>query len=194
MQAETLSDPAVEEFAGLVRRLNNVVGSLDTMAEAEMLMAMDELLPHIYGAAHRLPDIYGDDDDDDEEEQVPAPVILRTLEERTGWWKDLREKFGGKLGWHRVPRFMYDPFPGARHDEHEVMGADLADILADACLDLAEGLELYEMGDIRDPEQAVFEWRLGLQSGWGHCVAEAMLPIHLLLHKHYNEDDVRFDI
>lgn len=139
MKADTLADPAVEEFAGLVRRLNNVVASLDTMAEIEMLQAFDELLPLIYAAAHRLPDVFCDDDDDDEEDHVPGPVVLRTVEERTGWWKDLREKFGGKLGWHRVLKFMYDPFPGARRDEHEVMGADLADILADSCLYLAEG-------------------------------------------------------
>lgn len=194
MKPEDLRSPAVQEFAGLVRRLNNIVGSLDTFSEIEMLEALDELLPLIYSAGHRLPDVY--DDEDESEDEWEEPVWLhRTAEDFNRRRMDLRQRFGNMLGWHRIVRIPYDPFPGSAYHKDGTL-FDLADGLADVSITLSDAFELYERGDERSMEQAIWDWKFGLVSGllWARELVQMFPAIHILTHHHYDEYEERFTI
>ena len=62
-------------------------------------------------------------------------------------------------------------------------------ILADVYMDLKRGLMLYARTSDEDRAQGLWGWRFDLALGWGRNVAEALLPIHSLIHSHYDEDD-----
>lgn len=65
---------------------------------------------------------------------------------------------------------VYDPYV----DEQPICG-DLADDLSDIANDLKKGMREYEANRFGN---AVFEWKLGLNSHWGQHVVDALRALH----------------
>ena len=191
-----LDDPAVRRFAEVAQKVCDLFERVDDLPKVQFLQQLEELLPLAYSLAHRLPDPYDWPDDDDEDEQrepgwyEPGPKGMSGAE-RMARWKDLRSRITAKLSWHALVHFVYDP---VSVDERQAISADLADLLADVYLDLEAGLILFAKPGEEERAQAIWDWRFHLGLGWGRHVAEALLPIHSLIHNHYDEDDEVFDI
>ncbi len=185
-----LDDSDVKRFAKVAAEVCDVFERVDDLSKIEFLQQLEELLPLVYSQAHRLPDPFNWEEDDDDEPYEPGPEGIRGAE-RLARWKDLRQRITAKLSWHALVHFVYDP---VSVDEREVIPADLADMLADVYLDLKNGLILYGRSTDEDRAQGVWNWRFDLALSWGRHVAEALLPIHSLIHNHYDEDDEVFRV
>jgi hypothetical protein len=53
-------------------------------------------------------------------------------------------------------------------------------------VDLKEGLMLYRRSSDEERSQGLWHLWFGMKHGWGSGLAEAFLPIHSLLHEHYD--------
>ncbi len=194
---EHLDDPAVKQFAEAAEKVCNVFERLDDLDEVKFLRQLEELLPLAYAVAHRMPDLFDwdDDEDDDEDEEdeeveghdetVERERTPRGMSEREDMAlrQDLYQRIGEKLGPHSHIAWVFDP---TNTDEREVVDGELAYLLSTLYLDLKEGLILY--GRSSNEERAEGLWHLwfGRKQGWGWKVAQAFLPIHSLLHQHYD--------
>ena len=158
---------------------------------------MDELLPLLYSLAHRLPYPFHTDPEDpdigaedyDPDKPHPRPLAM-TFPESGELQRQRCERLAEKLEPHRWFHFVYDPVNPA---DKEIIDADLAEIIADIYLELKQGLILFGRSSDIEKAWAVLDWRVGVGLG-GRYVAEALLPIHSLIHDHYDEDDEVFDI
>ena len=191
---EHLDHPAVKRFVEVAEDVCDVFERLDGLPEVEFLRQLEELLPLAYSLAHRMPNLFGgegdEDDEDDEEvegddesvEWERPPQGMSEAEHMTRW-KELRQRLGEKLGAHSHIAFVLDP---ASPDEREVVDGELAYLLATLYVDLKEGLILYDRSS--DEERAEGLWNLwfGMKHNWGWMLAQAFLPIHSLLHQHYD--------
>ena len=186
IHTDYLDSSDVREFMKVARRLCDVVDGIAHLSEVEFLRQIGELAPLAYAKGVRLewPDHYeGQDDDDDG--LGPRPEVPIPYGGHLKWWKHLRDAIGLKLGWHRVFHFVYNP---AHPNDRKVIGADLADCISDIYMDLKKGLLHYDQGTLEHKAEAVWQWKFGI-TGWGTHVAEILLPIHHLLHTHYDEDE-----
>jgi hypothetical protein len=190
---EHVDDPAVKRFAEAAGSVCDVFERLDDLPEVEFLRHLEELLPLAYSLAHRMPDLFHltDNEDDDGEEEGeddyesmrrPQPRGM-SEKESMALWRDLYQRIGQKLGSHSHIAWVFDP---ASPDEREVVDGELAYLLAALYVNLKEGLILY--GRSSDEERAEGLWQLwfGMKQGWGWELAQAFLPIHSLLHQHYD--------
>ena len=185
-----LDDPDVKRFAEVAEEVCDVFERVDDLSKIEFLQQLEELLPLIYSQAHRLPDPFNWEDDNDDEPYERGPEGMSHAE-RMARWKELRQRVTARLGWHSLVHFVYDP---VSVDERDAISADLADMLAEVYLDLKNGLSLYTRSTDEDRAQGLWDWRFHLGLGWGRHVAEALLPIHSLIHNHYDEDDEVFEV
>jgi len=193
---EAIDHDDVKRFAAVAEELCGVVEKVSRLKKAYFLERMDELLPLIYSLAPRLPYPFDPDPDEpvigdedyDPMKPHPRPIAM-TSPESTQLQRTQRDRIGRKLGLHRSFHFVYDPVDPA---DKEIINADLADILSDIYVGLKEGLILYGRSSDIERAYAVSDWRLGVECNWGRDVAEAFLPIHSLIHWHYDEDDEVF--
>lgn len=145
---------------------------------------MDELVPLLYWSAHWLPDV---DKGDDEGEPGESNVQLLPFHDT---WQELYRELGQILGAHDLFRFVHDP--ADPNDEAAIVGT-LGDGLATIYAELKRQLRLYTEGNPRDKMEAIRQWKFSGGSLWGEYAAELILPIHRLVHDHYDEED-GFDI
>lgn len=182
----------VKRFATVVETFCGVVENVDGTTKAAFLQRMDELLPLVYCLAQRLPYPFHRENDDNHDPSArhPRPIAMTVPKSRELQARQ-RDRIGGKLEPHRWFHFVHDPVdPGDRN----VIEADLADILSDVYVGLKEGLILYSRSSDVEQAYAVSDWRNAVDSLWGRYVVEAMLPIHSLIHWHYDEHEEVFDI
>jgi len=192
IHVDHLASPPVIEFVDVARRVCDAIDQINDSPEFVFLTQMETLLPLAYSRAQALdwPWHYEGEDDEDDSALEPRPEVELPHGGHLEWWAYLRDGIGKKLSWHRLFHFVYDP---VSPNDREVIDADLADCLADIYIDLKVGLMHYEEGTIEHQSEAVWKWKFGTDH-WGTHVAEVMLPIHHLLHTHYDEDDEVFDI
>ena len=192
VHVDFLSSPEVNEFVEVARRVCEAIDQIENSSEVAFLKQMEELLPLAYSKAQRLewPWHYEGEDDEDDSAPEPSPEVDLPHGGHHEWWKYLRDVIGRKLSWHRLFHFVYDP---VSPNDREVINADLADCLADIYTDLKIGLMHYDEGTIEHQSEAIWKWKFGIDA-WGTRTAEVLLPIHHLLHTHYDEDDEVFDI
>lgn len=184
----------VQRFLAVAEEFCDVVESLSDLHEPNFLARMDELLPLVYALASRLPYPFDrqSDGDDDDDTLAPRPRPLgMSFPDGRRLWEQQRDSIGSKLGSHRWFQFVHDPVDTG---DKEVIDADLADVLSNIYVGLKEGLALFGRASDLERAWAVFDWRTGVDSIWGRHVAEAILPIHSLIHWHYDEDDEVFDV
>jgi len=191
----SLTSPEVIEFVAVAGRFCDAIDQVEQSAELDFLRQMQQLLPLAYSRAQALewPWHYeGEDDEDEEIVLEPEPDITLPHGGHLEWWAYVRDVIGKKLSWHRLFHFVYDP---VNPNDREVINADLADCLADIYVDLKIGLLHYAEGTTEHQSEAIWKWKFEAGApGWANHVAEVMLPIHHLLHTHYDEDDEVFDI
>ena len=182
IHVDDLDSGGVLEFVEVARRLCDVVDRVGELSEVEFLKGMEELVPLAYSKSLSLnwPYHYEGEDDDDDLLLEPRPEVPIPYGDHHDWWKHLRDAIGLRLGWHRLFHFVYDP---SHPNDHEVIHGDLADCIADIYMDLN-----YDQWTIEHKAEAVWQWKFGIDA-WGTHAAEIMLPIHHLLHTHYDEDE-----
>ena len=189
-----LGDPDVKRFAEVAEKVCDLFERVDHLPKVQFLRQLEELLPLAYSLAHRIPDPYDWPDDEDKEwepgEYEPRPEAM-SQGDNLALWTDFRSRIIAKLGWHSRVHFVYDPVDP---DDREVIDVDLPAELAGIYVDLKEGLMLYARPSDEEKAQALWDWRFEIALGWGRKVAAALLPVHSLIHNHYDEDDEVFDI
>lgn len=189
---EHVDHPAVKEFAEAARNVCNVFERLDDLAEIEFLRQLEELTSLAYSLAHRMPNLFGGEDDGDEEDEEheedyesvrrPWPRAM-SEKEHMALWQDLHQRIGEKLGPHSHIAWVFDP---ANPDGPEVVDGELAYLLASLYVDLKEGLILYDRSSDSERAQGLWDLWFGMKQGWGWKLAQAFLPIHSLVHHHYD--------
>ena len=186
-----LGDPDVRRFAEGAEKVCDLFERVDDLPKVYFLQQMEELLPLVYSLAHRLPDPFNwAEDDDDIQGWEPGPEAF-TSNERMALLKEWHERIGKKLEPHRRTDFVFDPVDPS---DRKIVQADLARLLADAYVDLKAGLTLFAKSGEEEKAEAIWDWRHGFVHEWGPHALQALLPIHMLLHHHYDEDDEVFDI
>jgi hypothetical protein len=190
IHVESLASPEVIDFIEVARQVCDVIDRVGDLSAVTFLKRMEELLPLAYSRAQRLdwPWHYEGEDDDEDFTAEPRPEIDLPHGGHYEWWRHLCDTIGKKLSWIRLFHFVYDPVSPT---DREVIGADLADCLADIYMDLKEGLMHYDEGTVEHQAEAVWNWRFGIDA-WGTRACEVILPIHHLLHSHYDEDEEVF--
>ncbi len=185
IRGDDLNSSEIREFIDVARRLCDVIDQVADLPEIEFLKHMQQLVPLVYSKSFDIgrPWDYEDDVGDTAilESRPGVPMPYSSINE---WWKVLRDAIGRKLGWHRIFHFVYDP---AHPNDRKVIGADLADCVADIYIDLKTGLLHWDQGTDENKVEAIWQWKQGVRD-WGTLAAEIMLPIHHLLHTHYDED------
>lgn len=192
IDTQVLTSPAVLQFVDSVRAFCDAVDQIDSLSEAEFLQRMQTLVPLAYSQATELewPWHYEEEDENDElMASDPEPELEVPHGGQHDWWKHLRNVIGVKLSWHRFFHFVYNPVDP---NDRAVIGADIADCLADIYIDLKENLMLHDRGSIEDRAEAIWKWK-GSVHAWGTRAAEVMLPIHHLLQTHYPEESPEDD-
>jgi hypothetical protein len=193
-RVEHLDHPAVRRFVKVAEKVCDVFERVDDLPEVELLRQLEELLPLAYSLAHRIPDLYDRDDDEDDEDSEEAedddesvrwerPPKGLSDAENMARWKDLYERMGQKLGAHSHIAFVLDP---ASPDERGVVDGELAHLLAALYVNLKDGLILYGRSSGEDRAEGLWALWFGMKHGWGWELAQAFLPIHSLLHQHYD--------
>jgi hypothetical protein len=167
-------------FADAVERFCRIIEKVESLPNALFLEQLDETLPELYAHAHRLPLIWADNSRD-----IDHPVAINDLEE------EARERIAARLGELDEYTFVYDPVDPK---DRELHNTSLSVCIADVYADLKAGLAIYRLGSDAAVKQAIFEWRFGLENNWGRHAVEVLLPIHSLIHHHYDEDDEVFNI
>ena len=110
------------------------------------------LLMALYIAALELPDADPETEDAHRGSEFPQIRISKRL--KTTYWE------------------VFDPF-----ENKEPVCSDLYDDIRDIAKDLLDGMEEYDAGR---PENAVFEWRFGLNNHWGSHAVDAIRALHAL--------------
>lgn len=67
---------------------------------------------------------------------------------------------------------VFDPY-----DEEDLVLGNLADDFRDIAIDLKEGMFEYNQGRIGN---AVFKWKLGLNTYWGQHIIDALRVLHVI--------------
>lgn len=152
---------AAAAFAAAARRYVAVVEGA-WKPEPELLLGdLAAVLPALYGAALRLPDVAGKADE--------LPDGMRLTAQR---WKDVFDRLqealpGDDYYWTVEPSIQEDPV--------ELTGS-LADDLADIYGDVKPGLDLLAAGG--SMSAAAWEWRFSFWSHWGTHAVEALRIVH----------------
>ena len=194
---EHLDHPDVKRFAEVAQKVCDLFERMDDLSEVEFLRQLEESLPLAYSLAHRIPDLYERDDDEDDEEDEgnedvddddesvrwERPPQGMSERENMARRKDLYQRIGEKLGTHSRIHFVLDP---VSPDEQEAVDGELAYLLSTLYLDLKEGLILYARSSDEDRAQGLWNLWFGMKHDWGWKLAQAFLPIHSLLHWHYD--------
>lgn len=118
------------------------------------------LLPELYAAALNLPDT------------EPGDRVAERMLEKS---KAVFRRFGSLP--FQYYEEIFDPFEDT--PVSPVTG-DICDDLADIYLDLKEGLDLYQQGEV---DTAVFSWRITFGFHWGRHLTGALNALHCFVTK-----------
>ncbi len=191
---DVLDNPAVLVFASTVRQLCELIETVDALPQVYLLQKLDGLLPMLYSLAQDIPDPYvwrERDADEEEFDLSDLPKEFFDLQQRLSMREEWTRKIAHKLGGHDLFRLVYDPMDRAAPD---AIDGSLAGLIADIYVDLRSALNLYKADSSEEKAAAIWDWRIGMKHEWGAHAAEVMLPIHRLIHRHYDEDDEVFRI
>jgi hypothetical protein len=179
---EVLKHPNTLRFAQLACDFCSLIEKVESLPKEFFLQQVEEQLSLVYSAAHKLTDpyIWHDDDESDVDK---FEVGFRDRIER---WTEWRERIGQKLEPYRWFTFVYDPV--SLSDKAAIEG-DLGDVLTDVYLGLLPSAIWFKQEDPVAKASAVWNWWFGFHSDWGAHAAEAILPIHRILHTHCFEGE-----
>jgi hypothetical protein len=160
-------ESAFREFSLVGSQFCAVVDSAPSLDRVEFLSQIYEILPRLIQQAIVLPAVSPSD-------VVDRKKITRTRVKQEEWgqlYESLKEKLGDwNLYWQ-----VFDPTK-----DSEAISGSLADDIADIYRDIKEGLGVQYPGlDLQ--RDAVWSWRFGYYSHWGHHAINALYTAHALL-------------
>ena len=160
-------ESAFREFSFVASQFCAVVESAPSLGRVELLSRIYEILPQLIHQGIVLPAVSPSDLDDREE-------IKRTRVKQEEWgqlYESLKEKLGDwNLYWQ-----VFDPTK-----DSEAIHGSLADDIADIYRDIKEGLGVQDPG-LALQRDAVWSWRFGYYSHWGHHAINALFTAYALL-------------
>jgi hypothetical protein len=168
MRHREYSHPALVEFADVAAAFCRVVTNEEPRRAEEQLDALHQLLPHLYAAALRLPDLAVLFDDTHTDPQAPTSARLN-VEPPLGL-----APLAEFLGPRRFYREVHNPYAAA--SEGEVTG-DIIDDLADIYAALERGLMQWRSGATGN---ALWEWRFSFETHWAEHATSALRAIFAL--------------
>ena len=130
-----------------------------------LLRRLHHLLPVLYGAGLQLPDITPKHD---------ASYARVGNRERSRLSRSLESRLGTRTLYSEV----FDAYD--RHDQRSLIGS-LAGDLSSIYAELTNGFRCWRAGD---RENAVWEWRYGLEINWGEHATGAMRALYWLQRNH----------
>jgi hypothetical protein len=151
-------DSSVAEFSAIAETYVALIDRAD--ARNSLVAGLALVLPSLYAAAARLPNVAPETDE--------GPVAESRFED----WQLIRGRLDRLFGDSDL-YWAIDPSAGA---EQEPVAGSLSDDLADIYLDVNEGLSLLAAGG--SETDAVWEWRFSFWSHWGIHAADAIRVIH----------------
>jgi len=157
---------AAERFGAIAQKYCGIVQSASNLERLQLLAQIYDVLPSLIDAAIHLPDTNSLEDDEVREGSADA----RSTRMDADAWSALHQLLKDKLGDADLYQMIFN---GAR--DNEVIQGSLADDIADIYRDLEEGLVLK---DEASPQNAIWEWRFGFDSHWGHHAIDALKAIH----------------
>ncbi len=138
----------------------------------EFLSQCAIVLPQLYAAGHRLPDVEPGEEDPVEDESSKS----KRLEQEAL----IRDQLASLLGEYDLYSEVFDPV-----SQKEAVVGRLSNDLSEVYSDLREPLLWYEQGNSID---AVWDWKLGLQTHYGRHIVDALRVIHQLITDHMPPD------
>ncbi len=152
-------------FAQMARRFCGLVEQAPVLGPFELLCRLNAILPDLYGAAVRLPDVAP------ASAEAPASVLGQ---ER---WSVTFNAVRKVLGPYDVYWVVFDPA-----EQEEPVAGSVADDLVDTYRDVLDGLALLDQG--APLADVIWTWRFSFQSHWGRHVLDALRATHWLIHGH----------
>jgi uncharacterized phage infection (PIP) family protein YhgE len=166
-----------ERFGSIAKKYCDIIDSSSKLEKPELLTRIYEVLPALIDAAVHLPDagtLVGDADDEENEDPADAhQKLFGEADARHKLYRLLHEKLGDSDSYRLV-------FNAAK--DKEAISASLADDISDIYQDLRGGLVLMEKNPA-SPQDALWEWRFGFDSHWGHHATSALKTIHDIRHR-----------
>jgi hypothetical protein len=161
-----------EHFRAIAQKYCDIVDSSSQLEKSELLARIYEILPALIDAAIHLPDAGTLVDDAEDEQNENSQHVNPTLSPKGRAWDELYPSLKKRLGDADTYRMVFN---AARNNEaiHGSLAGDIADIYRD----LKDGLVLMEK-NAASPQNALWEWRFGFDSHWGHHAIGALKAIH----------------
>lgn len=185
-----MTDPSpvsndVSAFADLVTEYCSFIEDSVHSNSITLLVRAQELLPRLYAAALRLPDVWNpppaspedeavadelpDDAEYDPGASTPDPDAP-TSEQST----EMRNRLGERLTDVRYYSLVFAPYD---IDNPDPVRGDLSDDLIDTYIDLQRGLAKHRRGDV---QSAAWEWQFNFAAHWGRHALDATRALHAL--------------
>jgi len=155
---------AVEEFASLADQYCTMLERTDTEDAWQFVQGTLALLPRLYAAAWRLPNV-----EPLSEEPISASASIAAEEKR------IEGRIGALLGPSNLYHFVFDPFE-EEAPVASLIGADLSEVYGD----LRPALDVFRRGGPGDLADATWEWRFGFTTHWGRHASCALVALHNL--------------
>ena len=140
-----------------------------TADRSELLVRIYRLLPELISSAIRLPQV-------ELSEESAARGVPEAMNHEA--WERLYHRLQEELGDWDVYRQVFNPVR-----DTEAIPGSLADDIADVYRDLNKGVALLKRAQ-SEPEEAIWEWRIGFDSHWGKHAIDMLRAIHFLLEEH----------
>jgi len=162
MMRQSMMSASVAAFVETAREYCQLIEGHRKGSRKSFLKQIATTLPRLYAGAVHLPSTGASG-------RVKARRISSTE------WQNLFVSLGRKLGreccyWH-----CFNPYV-----REELMAGSLADDFADIYRDIKPALLHYESGRATAQVAAVYEWRSGMLSHWGHHATGALRVLHHL--------------
>ena len=134
--------------------------------DEEFLKETQRIILNIYQQAIVLPETTSEYDEDFEDKL--------STEEFENILKSLNDKFGDN-------RYYWEIFDPTDEQDKEAVCGDLVDDLGDIYRDIKRGLITFDLGTMASRQDAIWNFKFGLEHHWGRHAISALKTIHFLL-------------
>ena len=162
----------ITQFVELVREYVNLIETLSNIRAHDFLMRCAILLPQIYAVAHQLPKSLLLDESSNKIDLASEVNVV---------WRAISQL----LGEHNSYFEVFDPL-----NDEEAIPQTISDDLAGIYNDLKTGLIEFDLNTDVSRDNALWEWRFGLENHFGDHLVDVLRPIQRLVHYYMELDYV----